>query len=231
MSQTILITGANRGLGLEFTRQYLEYQNQVIACCRDLNKALALHDLKEKYPHTLTLIQLDVTDTDAVHKLAQDLEHTELDLLINNAGVYGPKHKPLGALCAEDFEEVLKVNTIAPLILSQAFIPHLAQTQGKVAFITSRMGSITDNQSGGSYLYRASKAALNALGKSLALDLEADDIKVLIIHPGWVKTDMGGEHAWITPEQSISQMRKLIHSITLDQSGQFWHCDGSKLPW
>lgn len=231
MKKNILITGANRGLGLEFTQQYLEEGHRVFAGCRNPEEAHQLQNIQKNYADSLSIIKLDVNSADDIATIKNQLHDIELDLLINNAGVYGPKNLQFGHISKQDWMHVLQTNSIAPVLISQAFIRQLLPRQGKLVFITSRMGSIGDNQAGANYMYRSSKAALNAACKSLAIDLEADGIPVLILHPGWVATDMGGPNAWIDTKQSIAGMKKIIEHATLKDSGVFYHYDGSILPW
>lgn len=231
MQKHILITGANRGLGLEFTQQYLAQAYQVTATCRQPSTASALQALQTQYPTQLTVHQLDITNETHCQHLSDLMRDKSLDVLINNAGIAGVDGHQFGELNATRWQKVMLTNAIAPLLLTQALIQPLVRVQGKIIFITSRMGSITDNNSGQRYSYRSSKAALNAAAKSLALDLEADGIAVGILHPGWVQTDMGGQNAWITPEQSVAQMRERIENLSLDNTGHFLHADGSHLPW
>lgn len=225
---TTLITGANRGLGLEFARQYSENGWRVIATCRRPEMA---HKLETLCCNVETHL-LDVTDFAHVENLAHALDHEKIDLLINNAGVYGPQSAGLGELDYEEWEQVLKVNAISPLKICESFADHVASSGLKImAAITSKMGSISDNTSGGSYFYRSSKAALNAAMKSLAYDLKPRGITVAILHPGWVRTDMGGNNALIDADESVAGMRKVIASLKLEDSGKFLSFDGAEIPW
>lgn len=230
---TVFITGANRGLGLEFTRQYAAEGWRVHACCRAPQDAAALQRLADQHDGQLTVHALDVANFTQLDDLAFDLRDESIDLLLNNAGIY-PECDRLG-LGMTDFdawEQAFRVNAMAPLKLAEAFTRHVANSDmKKMAFITSKMGSIADNGSGGSYTYRSSKAALNAVVRSLSIDLAARGIAVALLHPGWVKTDMGGPNAWITAEQSISSMRRMIDQLTPASSGQFFAYDGQPVPW
>ena len=224
---TMLITGANRGLGLEFARQYAADGWRVIATCRDPAKAGDLKAISAVEIHAL-----DVADMAAGAALAQNLRGTAIDLLLNNAGVYGPKGQALGNLDPEAWLDVLRINSIAPLKLAEAFLPHLRAGKGKTAaFVTSLMGSIADNTSGHYYAYRSSKAALNAAVKSFAVDTSAEGLIAVLLHPGWVQTDMGGPNAPVTPRESISGMRKVLARVTQKDSGGFFAYDGQRLPW
>ncbi|QWF69653.1 SDR family oxidoreductase [Methylomonas paludis] len=232
MQKTVLITGANRGLGLEFSRQYAEAGWRVIATCRKPESAKALLALADEYS-SVQIEALDVTDFAEIDGLSEQLADEVIDVLLNNAGVYGdtPEHG-FGALDYQVWQTTLLINTIAPVKLAEAFLPHLERGANKlIASVSSLMGSVTDNTSGGSLVYRSSKAGLNAALKSLSIDLRSLGIGVLILHPGWVKTDMGGENALIDVEQSITGMRQVIKSFTLSQSGQFIKYDGTIMPW
>jgi NAD(P)-dependent dehydrogenase (short-subunit alcohol dehydrogenase family) len=229
---TVLVTGANRGLGLEFCRQYLDAGWSVIATTRVPEQAAALSDLSRANGR-LTVHRLDVGELDHIGELAERLTGTAIDVLINNAGVYGDTPTTgLGHLDYCRWAEVMKINAMAPVRLSEAFTPHLIAGRHRLTVaITSLMGSIADNGSGGSILYRSSKAALNAAMKSLSIDLRPLGIGVLMLHPGWVLTDMGGTRAPTTPQQSISGMRTVIDAYTPAQSGQFLNFRGESLPW
>lgn len=225
---TVLVTGANRGLGLEFCKQYTENGWQVLACCRSPEAAVELVDMAHVH-----VLPLDISDFAQIDKLAEQLRGIEIDVLINNAGIYGDSAgHGFGHLDYEAWTHTLKVNTLAPIKMAEAFLPHLKRGEQKLLVsVSSQMGSIADNGSGGSILYRTSKAALNAAMKSLAIDLEELGIGVIILHPGWVKTDMGGQNALIDAEQSVSGMLEVIERFTLAQSGSFLKYDGSTLPW
>lgn len=225
---TLLITGANRGLGLEFCRQFATEGWQVLACCRNPETATQLANMPN-----VRVFSLDVSDFAQIDKLAAQLQDTAIDVLINNAGIYGDsdKHR-FGQLDYAAWMQTLAINTQAPVKMAEAFLPALKRGHKKmVVSISSLMGSIADNNSGGSILYRSSKAALNAAMKSLAIDLEGQGIGVLVLHPGWVKTDMGGPNALIDAQKSIAGMREVIAGFTPAQSGHFLKYDGSNLPW
>jgi NAD(P)-dependent dehydrogenase (short-subunit alcohol dehydrogenase family) len=229
---TVLITGANRGLGLEFAAQFAAEGWDTIACCRNPETAAELNQLGKKFPN-LSIEALDVMSFDQIDALSALLKHRSIDVLINNAGVYGDKAgHGFGDLDYQMWHQTLLINTLAPVKMAEAFVSQLELGAKKLLVsITSQMGSIADNTSGGSILYRSSKAALNAAMKSLSLDLEAKDIGVLVLHPGWVRTDMGGPQGLIDAKQSVSGMRKIIENFSAEQSGQFIKYDGSLLPW
>lgn len=229
--KTVLITGANRGIGLEFTKQYLEKGRRVFACARNLEQAEQLQQLKTEAQDQLTLVRLDVTDAQSRTQLSKTLGDQQLHLLINNAGYYGQSNR-LGQLDEEDWERIFRINVMAPIKLVEILRSNLAEAgAASVAILSSKMGSMKDNTSGGSYLYRSSKAALNAAGKSLALDLAEESTKVVLLHPGWVKTDMGGPNALIDTTTSVQGMRKVIEGLTMEQTGNFFAYDGTVVPW
>lgn len=229
---TVLITGANRGLGLEFARQYAAEGWQVIAGCRQPALATELNKLAKLYP-SIRLEMLDVAEFAQIDALAKKLANQAIDVLINNAGVYGDERDHgFGQLDYQAWTQTLQVNTQAPVKMVEAFLPQIKQGKNKlVVTVSSLMGSIADNGSGGSLLYRSSKAAVNAVMKSLAIDLKDQAISTLILHPGWVRTDMGGPNGLIDVEESVSGMRKVIAYFSLTQSGTFVKYDGTLLPW
>lgn len=228
--KTVLVTGANRGLGLEFCRQYLQQGDRVIATARNM-EAAALNELKSQYSEQMELLSLDVSSEASRRDLVSALEGRSLDLLINNAGYYG-KHNRLGQLDDAEWAYEFTVNTIGPIRLAEALMPNLsAGKQPLIAMLSSKMGSIADNGSGGSYLYRSSKAALNAAGRSLAVDLSQHGINVVLLHPGWVQTDMGGPNGLIDSETSVQGMRNVIDAMDSNRSGRFFAYDGAEIPW
>lgn len=233
MSSVVLITGANRGLGLEYTKQYVEAGSHVLACCRDPESAEDLLKLATNFKDLLSVHKLDVGDFSQVDLLAASLEGQAIDVLINNAGIYPDSGS--GVFSDVDYVawlEAFRINSMAPFKVAQAFTPHLKQGKlKKLVNMTSKMGSIADNTSGGSYLYRSSKTALNMITKSLSIDLAKDGITALVLHPGWVLTDMGGPNALITTAQSISGLRQVIERATLADAGKFYAYDGQEIPW
>lgn len=231
MTKTILITGANRGIGLEFTRQCLSSGASVIATCRDPNAASELTSLVDA-GDKLQVFQLDVTERDSIHHFASDMASHPIDTLINNAGVFGVRGESIENVTCDTLQRVMLTNAFGPLELIQAMLPGLKLGHDKLLVsITSRMGSIGDNDSGGRYSYRASKAASNMLMKSLAIDLADEGFHVLSLHPGWVRTDMGGEQAPVLPQESVSNMRAIMDDFANYESGGFYHSEGHKLPW
>lgn len=225
---TVVITGANRGLGLEFCRQYLEKDYRVIATCRDKNKAESLNRLDCQQ---LTIAQLDILDQQSVSELGQSVSEKSIDLLINNAGVYGGSSQHLDGLELQQWLTTVQVNAMSPMFLTRTLLPQLKRSSDpKVAFLTSKMGSMGDNGSGGSYIYRSSKAALNACIKSFSVDY-ANAIKTVALHPGWVRTDMGGPNGLIEVEESVSGLIQVIDQLDFVNSGRFLDYQGKTIPW
>jgi NAD(P)-dependent dehydrogenase (short-subunit alcohol dehydrogenase family) len=219
----ILITGTSRGIGLELARQALQRGDFVIAVARKPESSKGLTELKSKFTDKLQLVDVDVRSDDAHEKIAA-VVGKELDVLINNAGVF------LNGESVDDFMESFRVNSVAPFVLTKALLPALKNSSHpKVIQITSKMGSIDDNTSGGYYAYRASKAALNMINKSLALDNPW--LTSIVIHPGWVKTDMGGQAAPTSPEDSAKGIWEVALSLKQNQSGQFFEFTGKKIAW
>lgn len=229
---TVLITGANRGLGLEFCRQYAEAGWQVIACCRDPGTADKLSGL-EKQHNSLRVFSLKIENFLEIDDLSSQLADENIDVLINNAGVYGDENAhSFGNLDYQKWSETLTINTQAPIKMAEAFLPQVKRSEKKlIVAISSLMGSIADNSGGGSILYRSSKAALNAAMKSLAIDLKEQSVGILIFHPGWVRTDMGGPNGLIDVEESITGMREVIAEFRMSLTGDFAKYDGMPMPW
>ncbi|MEM7760141.1 MAG: SDR family oxidoreductase [Cyanobacteria bacterium P01_A01_bin.40] len=222
MSQTYLITGANRGIGLEYCRQLKEQGQQVIAVCR--SPSPELEDLGIEVEKNIEL-----TDLAAVQNLVKSLNGRHIDVLINNAGIV--ERISLEQLDFVSIRRQFEINAIAPLRLTRILLPNLS-SGSKVILMTSRMGSIGDNTSGGSYGYRMSKVALSMAGKSLAHDLKPKGIAVAILHPGLVKTRMTGfTDSGITPATSVQGLLERIEALNLDNTGTFWHASGEILPW
>ena len=224
---TLLITGANRGIGLELTRSYAADGWSVHACCRQPDRARALRTVEGQ----VMLHRVDVTDGLRVASLARELADEPIDLLINNAGVYGPRDG-FGKIQFDEWPEVFEINSIAPLRLAQRFVNLVAASERKlIVNISSRMGSISANSGGGNYIYRSSKAALNMVVKSLSIDLAERGVTVVAFHPGWVQTDMGGSEAAVTPAESVAGMRAVIEGLGTADSGKFFDYTGEEIPW
>lgn len=225
---TCLITGANRGLGLEFARQYLADGWTVIATCRAPLHAADLASLQG----SIQIHPLDVTDFAQVEALGRTLAKQPIDVLINNAGIYGPRNVTHETVAYRDWPQVMRTNVAAPLKMSSVFLGGVCKSgQKKIVAISSKMGSMTDNTSGGAYLYRSSKAALNAVMKSFSIDVRGSGVTVALLHPGWVRTDMGGPSALIEASESVTGMRRVIDGLTPEKSGRFFNYDGEEVPW
>lgn len=232
MPETVVITGANRGLGLEFARSYAAQGHRVFACCREPERAEALTRLAGRSDGQLSVHPLNVANESHRQALAAVLTGTAVDVLINNAGMYPHRGVGFGELEASQWLEGFYVNAIAPVLLAQVLVNNIAASQRRlIASVSSKMGSVTDNRSGGAYAYRSSKSALNMGMRSLAHDLEDRGIAVILLHPGWVKTDMGGVNAMITVETSVEQMRAIIDRATLEDTGTFFDRNGETIPW
>ena len=216
---TVLITGANRGLGLEFVRQYAADGWDVIATARATSPELDQLGVRTE--------ALDMGDLDAVAGFGRNIE--KLDLLIANAGTYGPKDATSGSEAAE-WLETFAVNTVAPYLLAKSVAPRM-QDGGKLIVISTRMGSLEDNGSGGFLAYRSSKTALNMAWRNLALDVRGQGLIATMLHPGWVQTRMGGASAPVTPADSISGMRRVIDRLGRSDSGKFFDYQGQTVPW
>lgn len=223
---TVLITGANRGIGLQFARDYSAEGWTVIATARSPEAADALRATGAE------TLPLDAADSGSIASLGARLSGRAIDLLVLNAGTYGPRAVAFGAAEAEPWLDVFRVNAIAPLLIAQALIDNLrAAGHARIAIVSSKMGSIGENSSGRQYIYRSSKAAVNAVGRSMAIDLKPMGIDVIVLHPGWVRTDMGGPGAAIDTATSVAGMRKAIAALTPDSSGSFVNYDGQDIPW
>ncbi|ERB67190.1 SDR family oxidoreductase [Vibrio coralliilyticus OCN008] len=225
--KTVLITGANRGIGLSLVKNYHAQGWQVHATYRSEKSS---QDLLELEGDNLTCHPLDVTDYQGLSEFANALP--ALDVLINNAGYYGPKGYGFGNTDIDEWRKVLEINTIAPLKLVEALFPNLQRGQlKKIACLSSKVGSMTENTSGGGYIYRSSKAALNSVVKSLSNDLSSQDFTVLALHPGWVQTEMGGPNALIDTQTSAAGLVEVIERADISRSGEFINYDGTALPW
>ncbi|MBE0488618.1 MAG: SDR family oxidoreductase [Halomonas sp.] len=224
MSSTVLITGANRGVGLALASHYRNAGWEVIGVCRGSGDDTA--ELRQVASRVIEGI--DVTRDEDVARLNVELEGQRLEVLINNAGLL--KDERLGEIDFDSIREQMEINAYAPLRVTEALLGCLGDGS-KVANISSRMGSIADNDSGGRYGYRASKAALNAIGKSLAMDLAPRGIAVVQLHPGYVQTRMVNFGGLITPDEAAAGIAARIEALTLGTTGTFWHSNGEPLPW
>ena len=234
---TVLITGANRGLGLEFVRQYEGDGWDVIACCREPADADRLHAIADEAGR-VRIEALDVSDPAAIDALAAKLDGIAIDVLLNNAGVFGPRvqaehdwRQCFGHFDYDIWQRVLAVNLLAPMKLSEAFVTHLAASeQRRIVVISSALASIAATEPG-NYFYRTSKAAVNMAMATLALDLKPQGISVGIFCPGWVATDMGGRGATLKAADSVASLRQLISRLSPDNSGTFTRYNGEQLSW
>ncbi len=221
--KTVLITGANRGIGKQWLRHFEGLGAEVIATARQ-------PQLVETSIHSTKIFPLDLADQESIDMLAHNLKGQPIDLLINNAGIYGATGRSLDDLDTNEWLHVFRVNCIAPTRLTSQLLDNIRLGQGKtIAFTSSKMASMADNHSGGAYSYRSAKAALNACVKSLANDLASEDISVLALHPGWVKTDMTGPNALIDTATSVAGMWQVIQSEF--QTGEFIDYKGERIPW
>ena len=219
--KTAVITGANRGIGLAMAQQLSEQGWEIIGICRSDSEEL-------EAIASMVISGIDVTQPEHIQQVTKILGDTKVDLLINNAGLL--QDEKLGEIDFDSIREQFEINTIAPLMVTEALLPNMSEGS-KVALITSRMGSISDNGSGGRYGYRASKAALNAFGKSLAIDLKEQGIAVGLLHPGYVQTRMVNFGGHITPEEAAEGLLARIDELNLENTGGFWHSNGESLPW
>ena len=238
---SVLITGANRGLGLEFTRQYLKDGWEVHAFCRQSDKAAELSAMVTDSRGNIHLREMDIGNKEQIEAAAKELKNLPIDLLINNAGiadgygrgVYEMKEDP--DIQNYDFafwEEMMRINTLAPAKIIGTFLENIrAGGQKKIASLSSGLGSITNLSWAGKYGYCASKAGLNMVSKGLAEWLKSENIIVISLSPGWTRTAMGGPHATNSAEESVSGMRHVISGLTLAETGRFWNFDGEELPW
>jgi NAD(P)-dependent dehydrogenase (short-subunit alcohol dehydrogenase family) len=219
--QTVIVTGANRGIGLELCRCFQSRGDAVIAVCRRPSPELSALSVR-------TIADVDVTDEGSIASLVRSLDGTRLDVVVHNAGIL--RSEALGSIDYNTVREQLETNALGPLRLTERLLPLLAPG-AKIALMTSRMGSIADNSSGSMYGYRMSKAALNMAGVSLALDLKPRGIAVVILHPGYVRTEMTGGHGNVDARDAARQLVARIDELTLHTSGRFFHANGEPLPW
>jgi NAD(P)-dependent dehydrogenase (short-subunit alcohol dehydrogenase family) len=224
-SHTVLITGANRGIGLELARQYAAAGWRVIGTARKPESA------EELGATGADVMQLDVTDQASVDRLSQHLTGQPIDMLINNAGIQ-PLMWKLAEVDFDEFEKALSVNAVGPVRVTRALVPNLRSGKvRKVINITTNLSSIAENTEGGFYGYRESKAALNMFNKSLAMEFGPEGFICIVLNPGWVRTDLGGPKAPLSVEESVSGMRNVIENLSPEDNGSFWTHDGKQMPW
>jgi NAD(P)-dependent dehydrogenase (short-subunit alcohol dehydrogenase family) len=225
----ILITGANRGIGLELARQYAERGDEVIACVRNPDGADALQELAAG--GNVTVEQMDVGNPQSISAARERIGDVAIDVLINNAGAVGGAHQSIDDLDLEEWHRSLDVNTIGPLLIARAFKPNLAASgNGKIMTVTSQLAASTWPM-GGMYIYSSTKAGVSKVFQALTIDWKDEPIAVALMHPGWVQTDMGGPHAEITAEQSASGIISVIDDMTKADSGKFYKWNGEIHPW
>ena len=228
----VLITGSNRGIGLGLARLYAREGWSVLAACRGPGEALELGRLAEEHPGRVEILPLSVTEWDTVAKLPRVLDGRPLDLLVNNAGVRGLEAYGLGSLGVSAFMEAVRVNALGALKVTEALVPSLERAASPlVVMMSCSRGSLARNRDGGDYAYRASKAAMNAIMRSLAADLRANGITVIALHPGWVRTDMGGSGAPLSVEESVWAIRNVLGRVRPEDTGKFLRFDGREEPW
>lgn len=227
--ETVIITGTNRGIGFELTKQFLQAGFHVIATCRNPEAASDLNNLAND--GNLSIFQLDVTSDESVSDFFTSLSGKVVDILINNAGIIGGDSQDIYNMDYKAWIQAFEVNTLAPFRLSAALIPNLKLAKRpRIVTVSSQMGSL-NRKSTGSYAYRSSKAAVNKVMQVLSAELIDDGIIVCPVHPGWVQTDMGGQNAEITPHESASGLFELINSLTMEHSGRFWTWQGEEHLW
>ena len=225
---TVLITGANRGLGLEFARQYAADGWSVIATCRNPIGVGALAEIKGD----VAVYGLDVLNPPSLARFAADLKGQPIDVLINNAGVYGPKPVKAADVTLEDWSPVFQTNAMAPLFVARALLDNVKASKLKmIVNISSIMASIEKGSAGSEYIYRSSKAALNMVMACYAQEVAETGVAVTMFHPGWVQTDMGGPSATLTPVESIMHLKASIAKLGFKDTGKFFNYDGTPLPW
>jgi NAD(P)-dependent dehydrogenase (short-subunit alcohol dehydrogenase family) len=230
----ILITGASRGLGLEFTRQWLAKGEEIFALARKPEGAAALTGLGRDYKERLRIAKCDVADDASVEQARRTVEKAwdRIDILVNNAGTYGQRDDGLDALDFDEIRRVFEVNTLGPLRVTRAVLPLLEKgREPRAVHISSLMGSISDNGSGESYGYRMSKAALNMASRNLAHELKGTGILSVALHPGWVRTDMGGPDGRLSVEEAIAKLIRTIDSLGPGHNGEFFDLEGKPAPW
>ncbi len=228
----VLITGANRGIGLEMVNYAMEQGWRTFACCRNPHDAENLFDIAKLSNGQVSVHIADMLELGTVQALSYELRNDPIDILINNAGIYGSTKNTFGTVDVESWLQTFQVNTIAPLKMVEAFSEQLMMGKRKVvACMSSKMGSMADNGYGNSYIYRSSKAALNSVVKSLSIDLREKNILVVALHPGWVKTDMGGADAEISTRESVLQIFNNLSGLNINDSGRFIDIDGTDIPW
>ena len=245
--KTILVTGTNKGIGLEIVRQYLKEGFKVIATCRNLSKLDNLNKLLNSFPGMISVYQMELLDEKSIESFSSKIKDIPIDIFINNAGItFGysrnaklsntgislNKLNTFGYIQSDNWLPIFKANCIAPLLLTQLLYRNfLLGSEKKIVFISSKPASITENTGGSMYMSRSSRSALNQVIKSLSIDLIKEGISVASISPGWVKTDSGGINALIDVHTSVTGIKKIINELTLENTGNFWDYNGELIPW
>src|SRR6516165_2274751 len=229
---SVLIISANRGLGLEFVAQYVAQGWHVYAACRHPDSAEQLQRLDQTAKGQIDILSMDVTNALSIAQAAAAIPNSAIDLLVNSAGITVQRSQIVGTIDYAAWAQVLDVNTMGPFRVLETFLEHIARSERKlVVTITTGMGSLADNTSGGSIAYRSSKAAVNMVMRSAAVDLARRGISCVLVNPGWVRTDMGGAGATLSPKESVTALRRLIEKLGPAQSGKFFNYDGREYPW
>ena len=226
----VLITGANRGIGLALVKAYANRRDKVFAAIRATSDRFELDTFVKTAPKWVEVIEMDVSDAAEIGRARRRLEAEPIDVLINNAGISGPERQTATDMDFDGLIETLNVNTVAPLRVATAFLPNVKAAKGKIITVSSQMGQVQSGSSD-SLAYRVSKAAVNRLMRGLATELKPQGIPVLIVHPGWVKTDMGGDAAPLSSEESAAQLQKLIDRLDIASTGKFLAWNGKELAW
>ena len=245
--KTILVTGTNKGIGLEIVRQYLYEGFKVIATCRSLSKQDNLNELLNSFPDMISVYQMELLDEKSIESFSSKIKNIPIDIFINNAGVtFGysrntklsntgislNKLNTFGYIQSDNWLPIFKANCIAPLLLTQLLYRNfLLGSEKKIVFISSKPASITENTDGSMYMSRSSRSALNQVIKSLSIDLFNEGISVASISPGWVKTDSGGINALIDVQTSVTGIKKIVNELRLENTGKFWDYNGDIIPW
>ena len=245
--KTILVTGTNKGIGLEIVRQYLYEGFKVIATCRNLSKQDNLNELLNSFPDMISVYQMELLDEKSIESFSSKIKDIPIDIFINNAGItFGysrnaklsntgislNKLNTFGYIQSDNWLPIFKANCIAPLLLTQLLYRNfLLGSEKKIVFISSKPASITENTDGSMYMSRSSRSALNQVIKSLSIDLFNQGISVASISPGWVKTDSGGINALIDVHTSVTGIKKIINELRLENTGKFWDYNGELIPW
>ena len=232
LKKSVLITGTNRGIGLGLVQSFLDASYNVFATCRNKEKASRLLSLQNNSNSNLNIIEVDLLQKNASSQISKYLSNTPIDIFVNNAGLIGPRTQSIGSISYSTWAEVLNLNLIAPLLITQEIIENVTfGREKKLFFLSSKVGSIEDNTGGGMYIYRSSKTALNQVVKSLSIDLYSQGISSIALHPGWVQTDMGGPNALINVDESVSGMMAVMQKSDISDTGKFFNYDGTIIPW